>query len=170
MLRALALTLEQLRLIMDTNETQRLTVQKSVEIRNSVASELGEGAVRHENIRHAAFVRTLEYVGSPSEVFADQLYQTHMDARVAGVRPYPDVPEALLCLKVDYQIGMISNGNSYPERSGLPDTFDFTVFAHECGFTKPDHHIFELALLKSGSNPEHFLHVGDSLVNDVLGG
>ena len=92
-----------------------------------------------------------------------------MDARFSGTKPYPDVARSLRELKTRYRIGLISNGNSYPERSGLPDTFDFTVFAHECGFPKPDRRIFEFALFKSGCQPEEVLHVGDSLENDVFG-
>ena len=169
MQKALELTLQQLRPMVANDAAEQLTVQKMIEIRDSVASELGEGTVTHEEIRYAAFMRTLEHVGSPSKVVAEQLYQLYMDARFTGIRPYPDVLDALRDLKSRYQIGMVSNGNSYPEQSGLPNTFHFTVFAHECGFAKPDPRIFELALARSGSQPEHVLHVGDSLENDVLG-
>ena len=169
MQKALELTLHQLRLMVANEESEQLTVQKMIEIRDSVAIELGEGAATNEEIRYTAFVNTLEHVGSPSKVVAEQLYQPYMDARFAGIVPYPDVPTALSTLKSRYQIGMVSNGNSYPERSGLPNTFHFTVFAHECGFAKPDPRIFEAVLVKSGSRPEHVLHVGDSLENDVLG-
>ena len=166
---ALELTLQRLRLMVANDVAEQLTVQKMIEIRDSVASELGEGTATHEDIRYAAFVRTLEYVGSPNKVIAEQLYHLYMEARFTGVRPYPDVPDTLSNLKSRYQIGMVSNGNTYPERSGLPDTFHFTIFAHECGFAKPDPRIFELALARSGSQPEYVLHVGDSLENDVLG-
>ena len=169
MQKALELTLQQLRLMVANDDAERLTVQKMIEIRDCVASELGEGVVTHEEIRYAAFVRTLEYIESPSKAVAEQLYQLYMDARFTGLGPYPDVPAALTDLKSRYQIGMVSNGNSYPERSGLPNTFHFAVFAHECGFAKPDPRIFEIALVKSGSQPEHVLHVGDSLENDVFG-
>ena len=166
---ALEQTLRQLRLIVANPKANQLTAQKMIEIRDSVANELGEGAVTQEQIRYKAFVRTLEYIGSPNEAIAEQLYQLYMDARFAGIRLYPDVYAAMSNLKRRYRIGMISNGNSYPERSGLPDTFHFVVFAHECGFAKPDPRIFELALARSGSRPEHVLHVGDSLENDVWG-
>ena len=166
---ALTLTLQQLRIIVANEATKRLTVQKMIEIRDSVARKLGEGVVSHEEIRYTAFLRTLEYVGAPSQPVAKQLYQLYMDARFSGTRLYPDVPVGLKDLKSRYRIGMISNGNSYPERCGLPDTFDFTVFAHECGFRKPDHHIFEFALSRSGCQLQEVLHVGDSLKDDVFG-
>ena len=166
---ALELTLQQLRLILPNAATQHLTVQKMMDIRESVAKELGEGIVGHEEIRYAAFLRTLEYVDAPSQSIAEQLYRFYMDARFSATKPYPDVALGLRNLKSRYKIGLISNGNSYPERIGLQDTFDFTVFAHECGFRKPDRRIFELALLRSGFQSGEVLHVGDSLENDVLG-
>ena len=166
---ALTLTLQQLRLIVANEATKHLTVRKMIEIRDSVAKKLGEEVVGHEEIRYAAFLRTLEYVGDPSQEIAEQLYRLYMDTRFSGTKPYPDVPVGLRDLKSRYRIGMISNGNSYPERCGLPNTFDFTVFAHECGFRKPDRHIFELALSRFGCDPQEVLHVGDSLKDDVFG-
>ena len=168
--RALAVTLQRLREIVSNEAAKRLTVQTMVQIRDSVADELGEAAVSHEEIRYAAFLRTLEHVGTPSLAVAGRLYQLYMDARSSGITPYPDVPAALEALKGRYRLGMVSNGNTYPEWSGLPpDTFDFAVFAHECGFAKPDRRIFKLALAKCNCRSEEVLHVGDSLQHDVLG-
>lgn len=166
---ALTSTLVQIRSIAPNVAAEHLTIQKMIDIREQVASELGEGVVTHEEIRYEALVRTLEHVGSPSQAIAEQLHRSYMEARFAHTRPYPDVEPALKALKRRYQIGIISNGNSYPERCGLPDTFDFTIFAHECGFPKPDRRIFELALSKAGCLPHEVLHVGDSIENDVLG-
>lgn len=166
---ALALTLQQLRLIVANEATKCLTIQKMIDIRDSVAKNLGEEVVSHEEIRYAAFLRTLEYVGAPSQPVAEQLYQLYMDARFSGTKPYPDVPIVLRGLKSRYRIGMISNGNSYPEQCGLPNTFDFTVFAPECGFRKPDRRIFEFALSRIDCDPQEALHVGDSLEDDVFG-
>ena len=166
---ALESTLQQLRSIVRNAASVQLTVQKMIEIREKVARELVEGVVTHEVIRYEALVQTLEYVGAPSQTIAEQLHRSYIEARFAHTRPYPDVEPVLKALKRRYQIGIISNGNSYPERCGLPNTFDFTIFAHECGFPKPDRRIFELALSRSGCQPHEVLHVGDSLENDVLG-
>ena len=166
---ALELTLTQLRLLAKNDKTQQLTVQKMIAIRDFVASELGEATVPLEQIRYAAFVKTLEYVGSPSMAIARELHQLYLEARTAGIKPYSDVPAALEELKSRYKIGMISNGNTLPETVGMPDIFQFTVFANDYGFAKPDPRIFEFALARSGSRPEHVLHVGDSLESDVHG-
>lgn len=166
---ALESTLAQIRSLGPNAATERLTIEKMIDIREQVARELGEGVVSNEEIRYEALVRTLEHVGTPSQTVAEQLLRSYTEARFSHTRPYPDVPPALKALKRRYRIGIISNGNSYPERCGLPDTFDFVIFAHDCGFHKPDRRIFELALSKSGSQPHEVLHVGDSLENDVLG-
>ena len=114
---ALESTLLQLRLIVANDATQHLTVQKMIDIRESVAERLREEVAGHEEIRHVAFLRTLEYVGAPSRGVAEELYQHYMDARFSGNKLYPDVAVGLRRLKSRYQIGLISNGNSYPERS-----------------------------------------------------
>ena len=166
---ALTSTLAQIRSIAPNAATEQLTVQKMIDTREQVARELGEGVVTHEEIRYEALVRTLEHVGSPSLAIAEQLHRSYTEARFAHTTPYPDVPPALKALKRRYRIGIVSNGNSYLERCGLPDTFDFTIFAHDCGFHKPDRRIFELALSKADCLPHEALHVGDSLETDVLG-
>ena len=114
---ALESTLLQLRLIVANDATQHLTVQKMIDIRESVAERLREEVAGHEEIRRVAFLRTLEYVDAPSRAVAEQLYQHYMDARFSGNKLYPDVAVGLRRLKSRYQIGLISNGNSYPERS-----------------------------------------------------
>ena len=166
---ALEVTLRQIRLVVSNDAAQQLTVQQMIDMREVVAQELGEATVGLEEVRYTAFLRTLESVGAPDQAVAEQLYRCYMDARFSGTKPYPDIASSLRELKTRYRIGLISNGNSYPESSGLPDTFDFTVFAHECGFPKPDRRIFEFALFRSGCQPEEVLHVGDSLENDVFG-
>ena len=169
--RALALTLQHLREMIPSEATQELTVSTMVRIRDTVASELGGAAtVGHEEIRFVAFLRTLEHVGAPSQAAAERLHQIYMDARLSSIAPYPDAPGALKAPKGRYRLGMLSDGNTDPERSGVrPDTFDFIVYAHEYGFAKPDRRIFEVALAKSGCQPEEVLHIGDSLEDDVLG-
>ena len=167
---ALTSTLAQIRSIAPNAATEQLTVEKMADIREQVASELGEGLVSNEEIRYEALVRTLEYrrrseprcCGTATPVLHGSAVCAHhaLSRRRTG-------PE--LALKSRFQIGIISNGNSYPERCGLPDTFDFTFCAHDCGFHKPNRRIFELALSESGCLPHEVLHVGDSLESDVLG-
>ena len=168
MKKALSLTLDRIRLRVATPSARNLTVNEMIRIRDRVAAQMGESSGL-EKIRHSAFVETLEAIGSPSPDLADELYDVYMETRFAGTRPYADVLDALTSLNARFQIGIISNGNSYPERIGFPNVFDFSVFADQCGFAKPDPRIFRAALAKIPHKPEEVLHVGDSLQNDVWG-
>ena len=167
---ALRVTLDRLRIVSPGDQTAQLTVHQMMDIRDSVASEMGEGSTRQEVIRHAAFVRTLEYVGSPNRTIADELFELYMRSRLAGAQPYPDVPDALEALRHRFRLGVISNGNNRPTDVGLnDDLFDFVVFAHDCGVPKPHPRIFEFALEISGDAAENTILVGDSLEHDVDG-
>ena len=167
--RALEVTLERLRLMAPGDAARRLTVEKMMEIRDEVADELGEGATTQEEIRYTAMVRTVEHVGYRARGAAEELYRLYWDARIAGAKPYDDVPAVLEVLKGRFRLGIISNGNNTPEMVGMADVFDFIVFAHECGVPKPDPRIFEFALGGRGIEPGSVAHVGDNLRSDVLG-
>ena len=165
---ALALTLKELRRIVQSAAAQKLTTREMIDIRDYVAKEMAD-TVNLDEIRIAAFDRTLEHIGTPDRVVAERLFSIYKEARLSGTRPYADVPATLKRLKEHYRIGLISNGNSGPVLSHLPVAFDFTVFARDCGFAKPDRRIFEFALAAGDCVPAEVLHVGDSLEHDVLG-
>ena len=165
---ALSLTLERIRLRVASPSALKLTVDEMIGIRDMVASQMGESSGL-EKIRHATFVKTLEAIGHPSPDLSDELYDVYMEARFAGTKPFSEVLEALKSLKARFQIGIISNGNSYPAKVGFPEIFDFAVFADQCGAAKPDSRIFRYTLSKIAHKPEEVLHVGDSLRNDVWG-
>lgn len=167
--RALEVTLERLRLMAPGDAARRLTVEKMMEIRDEVADELGEGATTQEEIRYTAMVRTVDHVGYRARGAAEDLYRLYWEARIAGAKPYADVSGVLEALKGRLRLGIISNGNNTPQMVGMDDVFDFTVFAHECGYPKPDPRIFEFALARSGVEPGSVAHVGDNLRSDVLG-
>ncbi len=166
---ALAVTLERLKEMAQGDAAQELTVQRMMDIRDAVASELGEGTTTQEEIRYTAMVRTVEHVGFRARGAAEELYRLYWEARIAGARPYDDVKGVLEALKGRFRLGIISNGNNTPQMVGMDDVFDFIVFAHECGCPKPDPRIFEFALAKFGDEPGQVMHVGDNLRSDVLG-
>ena len=170
---ALEFTLRQLRAVVANDASRRLTARRMEEIADCVRSEHGlransSGALLDE-VRRLAFIRTLEYVGAPSDETAAKLFRYYKDARLARTQLYEDVPGALERLGNRYRMGMISNGNSRPVLTRLPVKFDFAFFAHECGYAKPDSRIFGLALAASRCKPGELLHVGDSLADDVSG-
>ena len=135
---ALGLTLQRIRHTVSTDAAMQLTVDEMINIRDAVSAQLGGDAAGVEKIRHAAFVKTLNIIGHPDREFATKLYELYMDARFSNVKPFADVPTALTQLANRFQLGIISNGNTHPVRLGLPNAFDFVVFAADCGYTKPD--------------------------------
>ena len=139
------------------------------EIREAVADELGEGTTSVEVIRREALARTLAEVGRPSDDCARRLYEIYTEARFDATRPFPGVVDVLHDLKGRYRLGLVSNGNTYPERVGLGDIFSFVILAVDCGIAKPDRRIFELALDQCGCDASQVVHVGDSLQSDIAG-
>ena len=72
-------------------------------------------------------------------------------------------------LAADFRLGLLSNGNGFSERCGLPERFRFVVFSQDVGAEKPDAAMFLEARRQAGCDPTELLHVGDSLTNDVAG-
>jgi len=169
MRRALSVTLDELRRRAPGDASTDLTVERMIEIRDAVARELrGEGAT-HEEIRSEAFRRTVAMVGRPDDDLAADLYALYMKRRFEDVELYADVLPALDALPADVTVGLLSNGNGYPERCGLGDRFDFVVFSQDVGYEKPDGRIFLEACDRADCAPRDLVHVGDSLASDVAG-
>lgn len=166
---SLSITLEELRNCIPGKATLDLTVEKMIEIRNTVAAELKGKTVNLEEIRLQAFKRTVEAVGGHDNGLAADLNALYLKHRFEDIELYPDVISTLDTLGQQFSLGLVSNGNSYPERCGLEDRFSFTVFAQDVGSEKPDQRIFQTACSKAGCSPEEFMHVGDSLESDVAG-
>src|SRR2546430_17732938 len=70
---------------------------------------------------------------------------------------YPDVLPTLSLLKDTYRLGLVTNGNTYSERCGLPGLFAFTIFAQDYQVPKPQPEFYERVLSEthtpSGVNP-----------------
>ncbi|MCY4558380.1 MAG: HAD family hydrolase [Chloroflexi bacterium] len=169
MLSALEVTLVELRRMVGNEAAESLTVQRMTEIREAVAEEMSEATTSVEVIRHEALARTLAEVGHPSDDGAQRLYEVYTEARFEATRPFPGVVELLNDLRGRYVLGLVSNGNTYPERAGLDGIFNFVILAVECGIAKPDPRIFELAFDKCGCEASQVVHVGDSLQSDIAG-
>ncbi|MGH2461926.1 MAG: HAD family hydrolase [Chloroflexota bacterium] len=89
--------------------------------------------------------------------------------RFADIELNSDVIPTLDALGARYRLGVLSSGNSFPDRCGLGGRFQFLVFAQDHRVEKPDPRIFAIALEQTGSTADQILHVGDSLQGDVLG-
>ena len=166
---ALSLTLDRLHHLLPGEPSSDLTVDRMIEIRNTIAAELKGKIVNLEEIRFHAFRRTLEIIGCPDNDLAANLNDYYLKHRFDNSKLYPDVIPALDSLRSDHTVGLLSNGNGYPERCGLGQRFDFVVFSQDVGIEKPDPMIFRHACSQAGCDPGELVHVGDSLESDVAG-
>ncbi len=162
-------TLRELRQHVSTQRALDLTVEDMIAIRNRLAEEVKGEVWNLEEIRRLAFEKTLEYVGYPDGDLAMHLNKTYLKHRFEDIELYRDVVPALDILAPHFKIGLLSNGNSYPERCGLAGRFDFVVFAQDVRVAKPDRRIFQITAQRAGCPLDQLLHVGDSLEQDVAG-
>lgn len=153
----------------DQEAAAMLDVEKMIEIRNRVANELKGKVTNLEAIRLEAFRRTLMEIGRPNDILASQLYQVYLKHRFEDIELFDDVLPALKKLGKKYTLGLLSNGNSYPERCGLEGIFQFVVFSQDYGVEKPNPKLFLIGLEKAGCSKPELLHVGDSLEKDIIG-
>ena len=153
----------------DAHAAAMLSIGRMIEIRESVAVELRGKTTDLEAIRLEAFRRTLKDIGKPNDALADHLNRVYLKHRFEDIELFDDALPVLKTLQVQYVIGLLSNGNTYPERTGLHGVFRFIVFSQDHGIEKPDPRIFHIAMQEAGCSKEQLLHVGDSLVNDIGG-
>lgn len=86
-------------------------------------------------------------------------------------KPYPEARQVLDALSKRYPVGIIANQTpgteARLEKWGLLKFVSLCLPSAEIGLSKPDPAIFELAIEKSGCEPEHAVMIGDRIDNDV---
>jgi len=169
MRRALLISLDELRRSVPGRATGELTVDRMMEIRDVVAAELQGKTINMEEIRFEAFRRTLRSVGVADDGLAADLNELYRNYRLSHIELYPDAIPALDVLGPQFSLGLLTNGNSHPDRCGLEGRFSFVIFSQEVGVAKPDPGIFAAACRQAGCTPGELMHVGDSLESDVAG-
>jgi FMN hydrolase / 5-amino-6-(5-phospho-D-ribitylamino)uracil phosphatase len=120
-----------------------------------------------EELRFAGFMRTLDAIGVRDEPLANKLAREYLERRFANARIFDDVIPTLEFLKAHFRLGLLTNGNSYPDNLGLHDQFEFTLVAHDYDLWKADLAFYEKAVEEAGVPANQVLHIGDSLENDV---
>ncbi len=162
-------TLNELQEQVPTQRASELTIDEMIWIRDQYAEEVKGKIWNLLEIRRGAFEQTLEYVGYPNEKLAAHLNAIYRKHRFEDIELYPDVIPTFEVLAQHFKLGLLSNGNTYPERCGLEDYFDFVIFAQDVQVEKPDPKIFEITAQHAGCEFSQLMHVGDSLENDVAG-
>ncbi len=146
-----------------------LSIETMITIRNQVAEEVRGKVTNLEDVRLAAFKRSLDQAGIPDDELAAHLSALYLRHRFEDIELFDDVLPTLDALGGRYTLGLLSNGNSYPERCGLEGRFQFVVFSQDHGVEKPDPRLFHVAIERAGCAGRELLHVGDSLRDDVGG-
>ncbi len=153
----------------DPESASLLDIDKMIRIRNKVANDLRGIIINLEEIRLRAFRETLQVIKRPNDELAKYLNEVYLKHRFEDIELYEDVLPTLNSLKKKYTLGILSNGNSYPELCGLDEMFQFTVFSQDYGIEKPDSLIFEVALKEANCTKQQIIHIGDSLESDIAG-
>lgn len=166
---SLQYALDELRCRVPGDGPERLSIEEMIRIRNVVAEGLKGKVTNLERIRFHAFQRTLAHIGVRDDALAHHLNEVYLRHRFEDIELYDDVLPALDALADRFRIGLLSNGNSYPDRCGLAGRFRFVVFSQDYGFEKPDRRIFEVTLEQAKCSSTALLHVGDSLATDICG-
>lgn len=146
-----------------------LTVDEMIRIRNEVSQSQEGKIINLEEIRLSAFRETLWRYDVHDEALATKLNALYLKHRFEDIELFSDVFPVFKILSEDYRLGLLSNGNSYPERCGLKDIFKFVIFSQDHGVKKPDPKIFGITLSAAKCHREEMLHIGDSLKDDVGG-
>lgn len=166
---ALSRTLIELQSLVPGLQTKALTVADLQQTRDEVAKTLRGNRVSLEYVRLKAFEQTLRNLGRDDPELASHLTRFYMEHRFTAITLYPDVLPTLTLLRDKYRLGLVTNGNTYPERCGLPGRFAFTIFAQDYEVQKPQPEFYERVLFETNTQPHEIIHVGDSLHNDVGG-
>lgn len=152
----------------DAKAAEMLDIERLMDVRDRVHDELA--GIDLDTIRRESFKRVLLEINRRDDALGVHLYDTYFRHRSAGRTLYGDVLPTLEWLSERYEIGIISNGNSYPSDLGIEGLVDFAVFSQDHGgIEKPDARIFQTALQKSGYTADELVHVGDSIKSDVEG-
>ena len=162
-------TLTELQRQVSTPRVLKLTVDKMITIRDQLAEEVKGEIWSLLEIRRRAFERTLEHVGHPDKDLAAHLNTVYRKHRYGDIELYPDVIPTFDALAPHFKLGLLSNGNTYPERCGLEGRFAFVIFSQDVQVEKPDPKIFQITAERAGCELTQMLHVGDSLTSDVAG-
>ena len=162
-------TLAELQKQVPTPRASKLTVDEMITIRDRLAEEVKGEVWSLLEIRRRAFERTLEHVGHPDKDLAAHLNAVYRKHRYEDIELYPDVIPTFDALAPHFKLGLLSNGNTYPENCGLDGRFAFVIFSQDVQVEKPDPKIFQITAERAGCDLTEMLHVGDSLKSDVAG-
>lgn len=129
--------------------------------------------LRHDlsALREEVLFQAISLCGYPTgqaRVMASKAFREFFDARHEVVY-FTGALEVLETLSADYQLGALTNGNANVEKLGLDRFFSFAFCSADVGASKPAPEMFRAALDHCGAQPRQSIHIGDHLIDDILG-
>lgn len=139
------------------------------QVRDDIAARYGDQKIDMLALRARSFHAVLAEHSKRDEL-VDQAMAIFTEIRFGTVYFYDGVEAGLTELAKITKLGLITNGNSDPEKAGIVHYFDHIVLGEKYPFKKPDRRLFEVLLHDAGiSQGDRVMHVGDSLAQDVQG-
>ena len=127
-----------------------------------------------EAMLRAVWRETLTHWDHHDPALTHELAESYWSHRLRRCQPYPDVVPLLLQLTDRFQLCLLTNGapamqRTKVSRSGLESYFDHIFVGGEFARGKPAPAIFQAALEAADCHPEQAVHIGDSLLHDIVG-
>lgn len=118
-------------------------------------------------LRNDSFAAALGDLGIDDPALVQHMADTYFEHRHGRLPLFAEIVEVLDELAEHHILGLVTNGNTDAERSGLPGRFDFRLAADDIGRRKPDPRLFLMAAAAAGCRPGELVYVGDHPDNDV---
>lgn len=144
----------------------------------AVRAHRPSGPENAEIAEHVAFGVLLQRLGvrDDRDELARRLADAQMAAVVAACRPVRGARALLAALRANrVRTAVVSNLAHAASLNDLLATadpqhrFEATVTSIEVGYCKPSERPFKLALARLGVEPQHSIHIGDDVRDDVAG-
>ena len=143
------------------NDTKKRVLKLQPELR------LDMGLLRHHTLR--AGLSECGYQGAQLEEGVQQSFR-HFYFHRSDFKVDEIICSLLSELAQRLPLVAITNGNVNLQQIGISEYFQFSLHANLTQAMKPHSGMFKLACERLKLSPGQILHVGDSLINDVLGG
>ncbi len=147
-----------------------LTKERLAAVRDRLVVEERAGTDRHvrlSDVRRRSFAVALEENGTADVELADAMADAYFANRHGEVQLFGEVVEVIDRLTDRYVLGLVTNGNTDPERGDLRGRFSFRLGADDIGIRKPDPRLFTMAAAAAPCHPNELVYVGDQPDKDV---
>ncbi len=124
-------------------------------------------SVRLDELRPRSFAAALAELGVDDPALVEAMTATYFAHRHGQIALLEGAVDLLGILVERYVLGLVTNGNTDPERGPLAGRFAFRLAADSVGVRKPDRRLFAMAAVAADCHPAELVYVGDHPHLDV---